>query len=70
MARDSKYMEYMMTKTIINVNMRGKKSRSFFMDGVPNDECDAKANNHELGQKALSFWEREKRARNCVRSFS
>ena len=31
MARDSKYMEYMMTKTIINVNMRGKKVKVFFL---------------------------------------
>ena len=32
------------------------------MDGVPNDECDAKANNQELGHQALSFWEREKKS--------
>ena len=29
---------------------------------APNDQCDAKANNHELGQQALSFWESEKKS--------
>ena len=28
----------------------------------PNNKCDAEANNHELGQQALSFWESEKKS--------
>ena len=69
MVCDSKYMEYMMMKTIIKVTWT-KKIKAFLWMVASNDQCDAKANNHELGQKALSFWESEKRARNCVRSLS
>ena len=45
-----------------------KRIKVFLWIMAPNDQCDAEANNHELGQQALSFWEGEKRARNCVPS--
>lgn len=39
-----------------------KKIKAFLWIMAPNDQCDAKANNHELGQQALSFWESEKKS--------
>ena len=38
-----------------------KKIKAFLWIMAPNDQCDAKANNHELGQQALSLWESEKK---------
>ena len=52
-------------KKIIKVTWT-KKIKAFLYGGLKRP----KANNHELGQKALSFWESEKRARNCVPSLS
>ena len=55
MVCDSKYIEYMMMKKIIKVTWT-KKIKAFLYGGLKRP----KANNHELGQKALSFWERKK----------
>ena len=61
MAHDSKYMEYMMMKMIINGTWT-KKIKVLLRMVSPNNKCDAEANNHELGQQALCFWESEKKS--------
>jgi len=39
-----------------------KKIKVFLRMVSPNNKCDAEANNHELGQQALCFWESEKKS--------